>query len=163
MNQTQAMRFRRPVPARRHEPPGHPSAHGATMKTIQQINEKIRAGAAVVVTAEEIIDIVEEKGKETWKRSDADRKRRRRMSASIPIFEAALARRFSRPSPSTTRPSLRTGWSYSSGCCSRLPTRSSTSSSTKIGASTRTARAIASLGRESISMVRPFCAMTMFA
>ena len=32
------------------------------MKTIQEINEKIRAGKAVVVTAEEIIDIVAEKG-----------------------------------------------------------------------------------------------------
>ena len=32
------------------------------MKTIREINEKIRAGKAVVVTAEEIIDIVAEKG-----------------------------------------------------------------------------------------------------
>ena len=32
------------------------------MKTIQEINEKIRTGKAVVVTAEEIIDIVAEKG-----------------------------------------------------------------------------------------------------
>ena len=32
------------------------------MKTIREINEKIRTGKAVVVTAEEIIDIVEEKG-----------------------------------------------------------------------------------------------------
>jgi uncharacterized protein (DUF39 family) len=32
------------------------------LKTIQEINEKIRTGKAVVVTAEEIIDIVEEKG-----------------------------------------------------------------------------------------------------
>jgi len=32
------------------------------LKTIQEINEKIRAGKAVVVTAEEIIDIVAEKG-----------------------------------------------------------------------------------------------------
>ena len=31
-------------------------------KTIAEINEKIRKGKAVVVTAEEIIDIVEEKG-----------------------------------------------------------------------------------------------------
>jgi len=31
-------------------------------KTIQEINEKIRSGQAVVVDAEEIIDIVEEKG-----------------------------------------------------------------------------------------------------
>lgn len=32
------------------------------MKTFEEINEKIRKGSAVVVTAEEIIDIVEEKG-----------------------------------------------------------------------------------------------------
>lgn len=32
------------------------------MKTIREINEKIRAGKAIVVTAEEIIDIVAEKG-----------------------------------------------------------------------------------------------------
>jgi uncharacterized protein (DUF39 family) len=31
-------------------------------KTIQEINEKIKQGKAVIVTAEEIIDIVEEKG-----------------------------------------------------------------------------------------------------
>ena len=31
-------------------------------KTIQEINEKIKKGKAVVVTAEEIIDIVKEKG-----------------------------------------------------------------------------------------------------
>ncbi|MBW1679420.1 MAG: hypothetical protein JRJ08_04650, partial [Deltaproteobacteria bacterium] len=31
-------------------------------KTIQQINEKIKKGEAVVLTAEEIIDIVDEKG-----------------------------------------------------------------------------------------------------
>ncbi|MCX5902023.1 MAG: hypothetical protein NTV89_00830, partial [Proteobacteria bacterium] len=31
-------------------------------KTIQEINEKIRKGQAVVVTAEEIIDIVQKKG-----------------------------------------------------------------------------------------------------
>ena len=31
-------------------------------KTVQEINEKIRKGQAVVVTAEEIIDIVDEKG-----------------------------------------------------------------------------------------------------
>ena len=31
-------------------------------KTIREINEKIRKGQAVVVTAEEIIDVVEEKG-----------------------------------------------------------------------------------------------------
>ncbi len=34
----------------------------ARMKTIQEINEKIKKGNAVVVTAEEIIDIVEQKG-----------------------------------------------------------------------------------------------------
>jgi uncharacterized protein (DUF39 family) len=32
------------------------------MKTIAEINEKIKAGKAVVVTAEEIIDLVKEKG-----------------------------------------------------------------------------------------------------
>jgi hypothetical protein len=32
------------------------------MKTIKEINEKIRKGDAVVVTAEEIIDLVEKKG-----------------------------------------------------------------------------------------------------
>ena len=31
-------------------------------KTIKEINERIKQGKAVVVTAEEIIDIVEEKG-----------------------------------------------------------------------------------------------------
>ena len=31
-------------------------------KTIKEINEKIKSGKAVVVTAEEIIGIVEEKG-----------------------------------------------------------------------------------------------------
>ena len=31
-------------------------------KTIQEINQKIQAGKVVVVTAEEIIDIVKEKG-----------------------------------------------------------------------------------------------------
>ncbi len=31
-------------------------------KTIREINEKIREGKAVVVTAEEIIDIVKQKG-----------------------------------------------------------------------------------------------------
>ena len=34
-------------------------------KTIEAINQKIKAGEAVVVTAEEIIDIVEEKGVKT--------------------------------------------------------------------------------------------------
>ena len=33
-------------------------------KTIQEINEKIKKGKAVVITAEEIIDIVEKKGVE---------------------------------------------------------------------------------------------------
>lgn len=33
-------------------------------KTIKEINEKIRSGDVVVVTAEEIIDIVEKKGVE---------------------------------------------------------------------------------------------------
>ncbi|HEW92624.1 MAG TPA: hypothetical protein ENF81_08795, partial [Thermotogaceae bacterium] len=32
------------------------------MKSIEEINEKIRKGEAVVVTAEEMIDIVREKG-----------------------------------------------------------------------------------------------------
>ena len=32
------------------------------MKTIAEINERIRKGQAVVVTAEEIIDVVKEKG-----------------------------------------------------------------------------------------------------
>ena len=32
------------------------------MKTIAEINEKIKKGQAVVATAEEIIDIVKEKG-----------------------------------------------------------------------------------------------------
>jgi len=31
-------------------------------KTVQEINEKIRKGQAVIVTAEEIIDIVQKKG-----------------------------------------------------------------------------------------------------
>ena len=34
----------------------------AIQKTYEEINEKIRKGQAVVVTAEEIIEIVEEKG-----------------------------------------------------------------------------------------------------
>ena len=36
----------------------------AVQKTYEEINEKIRKGQAVVVTAEEIIEIVEEKGYE---------------------------------------------------------------------------------------------------
>ena len=32
------------------------------MKTIDEINEKIKAGKAVIVNAEEIIDLVKEKG-----------------------------------------------------------------------------------------------------
>ncbi|MFC1631701.1 homocysteine biosynthesis protein [Candidatus Omnitrophota bacterium] len=41
------------------------------MKTIQEINEKIKKGQAVVVTAEEIIDLVEEKGlKQTARQVD---------------------------------------------------------------------------------------------
>ena len=32
------------------------------MKTIEEINEKIKQGKALVVTAEEIIDLVREKG-----------------------------------------------------------------------------------------------------
>src|SRR5690554_4465533 len=35
---------------------------GMAIKTIDEINEKIREGKAVVVTAEEMIDIVEQKG-----------------------------------------------------------------------------------------------------
>ena len=34
------------------------------VRTIQEINEKIRKGQAVVVTAEEIIDIAKKKGTE---------------------------------------------------------------------------------------------------
>ena len=34
------------------------------MKTVAEINEKIKSGKAVVVTAEEIISIAEEKGYE---------------------------------------------------------------------------------------------------
>ena len=34
-------------------------------KTIQEINQKIQKGKAVVVTAEEVIDLVEEKGPKT--------------------------------------------------------------------------------------------------
>ena len=38
-------------------------------KTIAEINEKIKKGEAAVVTAEEIIDLVEEKGVEEAARS----------------------------------------------------------------------------------------------
>ena len=37
---------------------------GEKLRTYEEINEKIRQGKAVVVTAEEVIDLVEEKGVE---------------------------------------------------------------------------------------------------